>query len=944
MEMNMEYYRKIFFNESREILENVTESLLKAETEPENSELLNSIFRGIHTIKGSAGGFELNQISEFAHHMETLLDKIRNSEIQLSSEIVDLILKGVDTLSEMINSYESGQIPEIDESLIKAFRGFIKKEQKPEEKPKPQPSGMLSVQSEIKEKLKDFQEQGYKTYKVIVNYSDEEFVNGFDPLIFLKNLKNNSTFYKAYCSNESVPSINQFDPFKLYLKPEIYIATDLNADEIKDIAFDSSLIEVIEIKEKKKEENIPFESIDSSVIEEFLIDANEALETIEKNIIEFEKNLSSQSLQNILRVVHTLKGDSDYIGLSRLTKFAHTLESVLEALKNRTLTPTKETIDTILKSIDLLRTILINLKTNQGYPLDLPSLQERLEKLTKSATSEVPTVTISEDKSAVFIEQVKQFREIIHMFFGDEKIDELKIKTITRALKSLSTISRNVGINTLSVMSEEAIKYLEKEEIQDFKKTFKDIDAFIEGILTGGVKRLGEILIEEAKITEKDIEEALSKHKRIGEILVETGKVKEEDVKEALKKQKLMETASLLKPQVVQQVEEIKTLKVDERKVEMLNNFIGELIVVKNSFEYLFLMLKDRIDHHFLRIFKDNFYQMSRVSRNLQEGIISLRMIPIKHIFQKFNRVVRDIARKQGKKINLITDGEDTEIDKKVADILSDPLIHLVRNACDHGIETPEERKNKGKPEEGTVILRAFQEGTNLIIKIIDDGRGISRKKVYEKAKTLGLDVKSPDDPEILNLIFLPGLSTKEKVSEISGRGVGMDVVKTTVESLGGKVNVVSEEEKGTEITLTLPTRIGILQSLFVKADERLYAIPIEFVVETKKVDLSNIKRVHDRLGIYWRGKIIPVEKLSVLLNGGNRTNNKNDLTNREVSVVILKTNSGEFGIIVDELHKNMEIAVKPLPEELKDLELISGVSIMGDGRIVLVLNIETLV
>ncbi len=949
MEINMEYYKKLFFNESREILEKVTEDLLKAETDPENSELLNSIFRGIHTIKGSAGGFELNQISEFAHHMETLLDKIRNDEIKLSPEIVDLLLKGVDTLSEMINSYESGTIPEIDQSLVEAFKGFIIKEEKPQEQkiqeePKLQPSVTISVQSEIEAELKDFQKQGYKTYKVLVNYTDEEFVNGFDPLVFLRNLKNNSTFYKACGSKDSVPSINQFEPFKLYLKPEIYVATDLNADEIKDLAFDPSLIEVIEIKEKKKKENIPFESIDSSVIEEFLIDANEALETIEKNIIEFEQKLSPKSLQNILRVVHTLKGDSDYIGLSRLAKFVHTLESVLDAIKNKKLQPSKETIDTILKSIDLLRTILINLKTNEGYPKELPLIHERLEKLITSAPSEVLTPTISEDKGTVFIEQAKQFREIVKLFLIDEKLDEVKLKTINRALKSLSTISKNIGINTLAILAEKAIQHLEKSEIKDFKKIFKHIDAFIEGILTGGVKRLGEILIEEGKVSEKDIEEAISKQKKLGEILVETGKVKEEDIKEALEKQKLMETASQLKPQVVQQVEEVKTMKVDERKVEMLNNFIGELIVVKNSFEYLFSMLKDKIDPHLLRIFKDNFYQMSRVSRNLQEGIISLRMIPIKHIFQKFNRVVRDIARKQGKMIHFITDGEETEIDKKVADMLSDPLIHLVRNACDHGIETPDERKNKGKPEEGTVILRAFQEGTNLVIKIIDDGRGISRKNLYEKAKASGIDVKSPDDPEILSLIFLPGLSTKEKVTEVSGRGVGMDVVKTTVESLGGKVTVVSEEDKGTEITLTLPTRIGILQSLFVESAKRLYAIPIEFVVETKKVDVNKIKRIHERLGIYWRGKVVPVETLSVLLNGGQRTISKKELLNKEIPVVILKTNSGEFGIIVDELHRNMEIAVKPLPEELKDLDLISGISIMGDGRVVLVLNPETLV
>jgi two-component system chemotaxis sensor kinase CheA len=957
MQVDMEYYRRQFYIEAREILESVNSDILKAEVDPENQDLLNSIFRGIHTIKGSAGGFELDTISDFAHHLENLLDCLRRGNLKLSPEIVDVVLAGVDHIEKMIKACEEGKAPEIDTSLVDRFKEFSckdkqakkipdpEKEEKKENPSKTNPPSESSIPLEVKNTLRKFFSEGYNVFEVEVKYTEDEYTNGFDPLIFLNNLKANTTYFYAKTDISKIPPIETFDPFILYLKPVLYIATDLSADDIKDIAFDPSLIGIRDLSKvisPSAKESIPIEEIDREHLKEFMIDAVEAMETIEKNILEYEKKDSPDALNAIFRSIHTLKGDADYIGLSRFAKFTHSLESILEGLRSGNIKRTKELIDILLKALDVLQTTVNNFGIGEGYPAEIESVKNRIDNiLNLPKESDEHEIKLSEDRSAVFLEQIMQFMDIIKMF-DLNILDDVSSKHMTRALKNIKITSSSIGLHTLAKLAEAALLKIEEKNKEALGGLIKDIEAFVKGLLSGGTKKLGEILVEEGKITEKDVEEAISKQKHIGEILVEEGKIKTSDVEEALRKQEIIEIASQLKKEV--RPEEAKTMRVDERKIDIFSNMVGELVVAKNTYEYLVTkLIHSNVDISLIRAFRDNLYQFSRLSRSLQEGVMSLRMIPIKTIFQKFSRVVRDISRRQGKLIDFITDGEDTEIDKKVADMLSDPLIHLIRNSCDHGIEMPEERRKKNKPEKGTVILKASQEGSNLIIKVIDDGRGINREKLYKKALSMGIPIKSPDDRGIFDLIFIPGFSTKDEVSEVSGRGVGMDVVKTAVESLSGKVSVASEEGWGTEITLAIPMSMGITLAILVEAEGKCYAIPIEYIIETLKIHPSNIKRIHHRYGIYYRGNIIPVESLTNLLYGREGALNIKDME-EEVPVVIIRSNSGKFGVLVDRLHRNMEIAIKPVPEYLSDIDMLSGVTIMGDGKVVLVLNPENMV
>jgi two-component system chemotaxis sensor kinase CheA len=315
-------------------------------------------------------------------------------------------------------------------------------------------------------------------------------------------------------------------------------------------------------------------------------------------------------------------------------------------------------------------------------------------------------------------------------------------------------------------------------------------------------------------------------------------------------------------------------------------------------------------------------------------------MIPIKQIFHKFPRVVRDVSRKQNKQIDLRIIGDETEIDKKVADLLSDPMVHLVRNSCDHGIETSEERDSSGKTAVGTIILKAYQEGSFVYIEVIDDGRGINTEKVLKKAISNGLVHEDHDlsEKEIMQLILEPGFSTADKVTDISGRGVGMDVVKTSVMNLGGVVDIQSKMGEGSRIVLKIPVTIGVSTALLVKLNSVIYAIPIENVAETIKVDQSRIKDLHYGFGIHYRGMVLPLYKLAELLEEDVK-----DLE-EEVSIVITNTDLGKVGIVVDELINRIDIAIKPVPEYFSHLAYVGGITILGDGQAVLVLNTNKLI
>ena len=671
---------------------------------------------------------------------------------------------------------------------------------------------------------------------------------------------------------------------------------------------------------------------DDNYLKEFLVSTNDMLETLEENVLDYEKTGSSINLNEIFRIVHSIKGDSSVARLNKLVSYTNILENLLYKLRNGQIIKTAAIIDIIQKAAGTIKNVIeglnrgnFNLLKNQDIQI-LKDLILVYEKGNDSETTDILRKDTHPDpKTAAFINQVSQYKEMIQVSIRSYSVKDGKPIVLERLLKNLENAAKYVKHDQLLRIVEESKHFVLNGQQNDIESSINSLIEYLNSLISE------ENPLEFTKINNDNKKNELNDT---------------ESEKEVIRSDE--------KPKSNGEVEN-RTMRVDEYKIDGFSNMIGELVIARNSYEYLLreVYSTNQIEQTIEKKLNDNLHLFSRLTNDLQVGVMTLRMIPLKSIFQKYSRVVRDIAKKQNKKIEFVTLGNETEVDKKIADSLSDPLIHLIRNSCDHGIELPEERVKLGKPETGTVLLKASIEGGKLIIVINDDGKGLDREKIYEKAQKMGFNMQNYDDDTILYLIFEPGFSTKTVVSELSGRGVGMDVVKTTIDKLGGSYSIKTEKNVGTEISFVIPMSIGLSNSLLVEAKGETFALPVLSVVKTLKLKPSEFIRMHDRIGFNHRGEVVPAANLTELLNGKtdefetqlNAFKEKiyNDV-NEEISVVIMQSKLGNYGIIVDKLMKNMELSIKPVPECMANSNVISGVSILGDGNVVLVLNPDKLV
>jgi two-component system chemotaxis sensor kinase CheA len=659
-----------------------------------------------------------------------------------------------------------------------------------------------------------------------------------------------------------------------------------------------SIIEPIDISDAD-------ELIAGKELEEFTLSLSDTIDKLESNIVAFEKENKSEFLQEIFRLIHNCKGESNYIGFTKLADLSHITENLLDALRQEKVVNNEQAMEALYDSLDILKMVYVKLVNGETHVLsnaDILNLKSKVEFL---LGDEIQQIKKQDKENAVanspYVNLLSQHKLILSQVTEDWNGD--KTDLYIRILRDLFNISKKHNDTDLVASSKEGIDALaEQNAIRLY--------ACIQQIIL-------------------NIETIISQHQPI--------------IPTAIKEVEHVEISNVGTAQ--QTTEEVKTMRVDERKINEFANIVGELFVAKNAYEYL---LSEAIKNNNLQAskqFKDNLYLFNKLTNGLQDAVMSLRMIPIKGVFDKFHRVVRDISKKQAKEIELVTFGSTTEVDKKIADALSEPLIHLVRNSCDHGIETPEERQKVGKTAKGTIVLNASQEGNNLVIKIMDDGKGIDKAKIWEKAKKNNLNTTNYSDDNILDLIFEPGFSTADTISDVSGRGVGMDVVKTTIQKLKGSIRINTELQKGTEIVIIIPMSIGVSTSLLIKQHQNTYAIPFESIVETLKIEESNLVSLHNSLGYYYRNKMIPVIELGSLFSKNKRVVlRKNKLFVQDIlNLVVVKTPYGEFGLLVDQLLQYLELSIKQLPDEIAHIHYFTGVSILGDGNLVLILNPEGL-
>lgn len=966
MDIDLAEYRKQFFVESKELLETAGENILKVEAEPENEELINSLFRAIHTIKGSAGSFGLSKISEFAHYLENLLGLIRDKKLTIHSDIIDTILDATDYITELIRLSEAEEDYEIEQSQIdriKAHAGDIKTLQESQAKTGKKKSVIakqdLYIAEGVLEDLQKKYTQGLNAYKIVLHYSDSELANGYDPAVFLKNLYDLCQEYICLTEN-TVPPIGDFQPQKLYLQSTVYILTLETEDTIYDLLLDEDLIEIFNFTETFADdrqspppqiENPVLDDMEPQVLKEFLNGVEDIYQYLQPALLEYERSKSTDELAKIYRYIHTLKGDASYLGLEEIVLLSHELESFLDRLKKSEQQVTDAQVEKIFINIDTIfdKIKLINHSINRETVIS--GSFYKTSNASRENTNQIDSLDpLLKD---AFYEHIEQIFGVLSARLGQIEIKE-NHKIIIRLLKNIQSSSKYVSLSSLHYLVTDTISELEKEDysLEICAEKIKEVLLFLQGLL-GESKKLGQILIEEGIISEEDLAETLKLQKPIGELLIESGKVNQEQVEKALQKQKILDSARNIKQSSGSSsgpTDKNTTMKVDETKVESFSNMIGELIVARNTYDFcvneLLANIGQESNAEIVKSLKENLHVISRITNEMQNGVMSLRMLPVKLVFQKYYRVVRDISRKQKKEIELVLFGENVEVDKKIADSLSEPMVHLIRNACDHGIENPEERKKAGKPEKGKITLKAHYEGNNIVIQIMDDGKGLSKERILTKAQNMGYPTDNLSDEEIYNLIFLPGLSTAQEVTDVSGRGVGMDVVMSTVKSLSGKIRVYSAPGEGSRIDISFPVSMGVSQVLIVESDGSNFALPLDNVLEAMKITKEDIHVIHGKMAFYFRGDVLNMERMENVLIGKECFYTDFQVEtmfqqHEEVAVVILQSMKGKFAILVDRLKKNMEIAIKPVPKQLAHIQIISGVTIMGDGSIVQVINVE---
>ena len=642
------------------------------------------------------------------------------------------------------------------------------------------------------------------------------------------------------------------------------------------------------------------------ILEEFLIEADEILANLDQDLIELESNPEDKELLNkIFREMHTLKGGAGFLGLTSIVEIAHKIEDIFNKLRNDELHLTSEMMDVIFEGVDKLKEAIDMLKENDEIP-DEEDIKDLLNKLEQILSGE--TVIEAEVVSS----NNQENTENTDFEFVPGVDEDIKKLILQYPGKDLGEILEELIL--LPPDERPSLEVIEKlEQLIAEGKDVKDL------IVPKTKEEKPEEKTEETPKIEKPVEAEETQPKAEPKPAPkETGQTKK---KKSEKKEEV--------------------IRVDVERVETLMNLVGELVLDRNRIVKLasgleaYCTSSDAIEE-----LQDSITGMSRTVSDLQDAVMKLRMQPVKKIFSKFPRIVRDLAKKLNKKVNLILEGEDTEIDRSILDKLEDPLIHLVRNAIDHGIEPPEERIKAGKPEVGTIKLSAYQEGDRIIISIEDDGKGINVEKVKQKAIEKGLitpeQAENMSDKEAYELLFMPGFSTADQVSEVSGRGVGMDVVASTIHSLRGTIEVESEPGKGTKFIMKLPLTVAIIRTLMVGANDRIFAIPLYSVVEIVRYEPENVKKIGQFKSFMLRDEVYLLFSLNELFDIEDE--------GEKQFIVIVRVGEKNIAIAVEELFGEEEIVIKPLGKLLENVQGIAGATITGDGRVVLIVDTNSLI
>jgi len=864
-----------FLQEARENLAFIEQHI--EEISPEDPELLNSIFRAAHTLKGGSGIVGFDSVKDITHHAEDLLDMLRSGKIDFKSSMKEVLYDAFDEVMNLIEAAEeSGDIVDADKTIVSKIIENLNNQMGKTLAPELSWQIPFTLVSEI-----------------------ENLVNV--PLSILRGISSikipfkNLEIDEKFCSKEHLYAIvfDVDESCMVYGNDPLY-ALSLLEDKVLGVYTCMS-------DENSKSILSGMEDEDGLLLKSYIVAYVYATyENIEDSLFNFLDELQLLPL-DVSRLLSLNIGDSghklDLLKELSALDYSHGIDDLVVKIKKSMELVGRDTLqyEQLQRFIDIAGFISDNeLSKLAGFFAELYKgvVYNAEESAQEEPSSTEPTVEtqkvpdLDEHMLSTIKDMMKQQYQSLNYINGDAEVQR-----VTYIMQKMRKFIPEIPANFES--KDEIIKFLESQ-----------------------------LDVSSTSIPEQDIQTTTEKSDN--ETLKKDTTNENLSTKEASKKH---DTAKSVVG---------KTVKIEQESIDSLMNVVGELLVAKNSLPYLADNVGDMSYDMIKREIMEKYIFINRLSEQLQDLIMSMRMLPISYVFDRYPKLVRDISKKLDKKVNLEMDGGETKLDKNMIEMLADPMIHIMRNSLDHGIETPEDREAKGKNPTGTVYLHAFAESDKIIIEITDDGAGIDVEKLAHKVLEKGLltheQMDALNEAEMAELVLLPGLSTVDTISEFSGRGVGMDVVKKSIEGFGGNIRIKTKKNKGTTITLSIPVSLAVTSLLHIKMNDINYGVPMDSVSETVKIQRDDIEYLHNEPFIYIRGEVIPLLFIKAMLN-------ENYMKDEILSVVILNIKNNLLAVVVNKFLGQLDVVQKPLAGIFEHHPIFTGTALLGNGQIIMAID-----
>jgi two-component system chemotaxis sensor kinase CheA len=902
----MEQMRRTFRAEALDLLIELDSALLALEESPSDSSLVHRVFRAIHTIKGSGATAGFTHLARFTHKVEEAFDLAREERLAVTGDLIDCGLQACDVIRLILEENAEGESAPGEVEVTDAFTRLMPV---PDRAPPAQTEQMKANATNL------------AAFEIVFKPHREMFYSGADPATLLDDLRElGQAHITAHA--DRVPPLGSLEAEHCYLWWEILLVTNRTQAAIKEVfVFVEDDCEVhIRLLEDQDGTVALLGSVPADAFELFKAECEEHLERMEGDALALEEHPEFRdNLDSLFRGAHSIKGNAglllghvtgatltDSHPLQILVRVAHGLESLLDPFRGASASLVSEQMtQTALEACDSIRTLLGSLTHNgAGGPVS-PELLGRLGVRNYAA----PSIQPADGREAAFRNTASQCVEMIggclQRLEGDDESTGSVLETYRRGLKNLAA----------------AAKYQNRAELEEpLAQQLRILDAAM---------RTGDALCSADR-------SSLGSAFRVVRATLELG-TPNTSVRSDSQPADVGQPTAKTPAERPDTGASPSTIRIDQSKLDRLMRVVGELLVARGSFPLLVQKLNDGGDGAGVaKDLKEAGSNISRIADELQTSVMSIRMLPVKTVFQRFPRLVRDLARSLGKEVRLVIEGEGIELDKTILEQIGDPLVHVIRNAVDHGIETPEERRAKGKDASGQLTLRAIHEAGGVSIEVTEDGRGLDADALKRKAVEKGLltsDAASGMSEEAaFQLVFLPGLTTAAKVTDVSGRGVGMDVVRSNVRNLHGTIEIRSKLGRGTTFRIKLPTSLMISKGILLEVAAQRYILPLSNIRDMVKLPAEEAHKYKGFKLAQVRGNIYPIFSLAEMLG-------MVPTTTTELSVAIVEAGTVQYGLVVDRFLTEVEVLVKPLTGGLEDCKEFQGAAIMGDGQVVLVLN-----